>query len=141
MSQTFVLLLIMSGVAAAACSGGDGPSAAGTPGGERGERDATVVEEQAESVAVEQQQVSPEVEAEVVEEAAQVEQAAEAAGAEEAIEAEVEDASEQTITFDEELVERIAAGLAEHRAGLMVERNVLGDPAAPVLIVEYGDFQ
>ena len=101
-----------------------------------------MVEEREESVVVEQQQqVSPEVEVEVEEEAAQVEQAAEAESTEEAIEAEVEDASEQTITFDEELVERIAAGLAEHRAGLMVERNVLGDPAAPVLIVEYGDFQ
>ena len=27
------------------------------------------------------------------------------------------------------------------RAGLLVSRNVVGDPEAPVLIVEYSDFQ
>lgn len=27
------------------------------------------------------------------------------------------------------------------RAGLMISRNVVGDPEAPVLIVEYSDFQ
>lgn len=29
----------------------------------------------------------------------------------------------------------------ERRAGLMVARNVVGDPDAPVVIVEYSDFQ
>ena len=68
-------------------------------------------------------------------------QAAPVGQAEEVVEAEFEDESEQTITFDEQAVERAVAALAAHRAGLEVERNVLGDPAAPVLIVEYGDFQ
>ena len=29
----------------------------------------------------------------------------------------------------------------EHRRGLPISRNVIGDPQAPVLIVEYSDFQ
>ena len=77
------------------------------------------------------------------EQVVEVEQAqpAPVAQAEEVVEAEFEDESEQTITFDEQAVERAVATLAAHRAGLEVTRNVLGDPAAPVLIVEYGDFQ
>ncbi len=31
--------------------------------------------------------------------------------------------------------------LRRHRAGLVAERNVVGDPDAPITIVEYSDFQ
>ena len=132
------MLLAAVGLLAAACSGGDAPSATGTPSGEREQRAAAAeqVGAQAEpAVAQAQQEQVVEVEQE---QAAPVEQAAQA---EEVVEAEFEDESEQTITFDEQAVERAVAALAAHRAGLEVERNVLGDPAAPVLIVEYGDFQ
>ena len=132
-----MLLTAVALLAAAACSGGDAPSATGTPSGEREQRAAAEqVGAQAEpAVAQAQQEQVVEVEQEQV---APVEQAAQA---EEVVEAEFEDESEQTITFDEQAVERAVAALAAHRAGLNVERNVLGDPAAPVLIVEYGDFQ
>ena len=131
------MLLAAVALLAAACSGGDAPSATGTPSGEREQRAAAAqVEAQAEpAVAQAQQEQVVEVEQE---QAAPVEQAAQA---EEVVEAEFEDESEQTITFDEQAVERAVAALAAHRAGLEVTRNVLGDPAAPVLIVEYGDFQ
>ncbi len=137
-SQTCVLLAAVA-LLAAACSGGDAPSATGTPSGEREQRAAAAVEQveaQAEPVAA-QAQAEPAQQA--VEQTAQ--QAAPVAQAEEVVEAEFEDESEQTITFDEQAVERAVAALAAHRAGLEVTRNVLGDPAAPVLIVEYGDFQ
>lgn len=31
--------------------------------------------------------------------------------------------------------------LRRHREGLTAERNVIGDPDAPILVVEYSDFQ
>ena len=162
-SQTGVLLalagliMMLPGALSTACGGGDAPEASGatgTPAGERGVREgqsagveqaeaqtgAQVVEGEqaaqaeatAESAAVESEAVAQEAEAQAESQAAE--------GAE-AVAAEFEDESEETITFEGELVERIAAALAEHRAGLAVERNVLGDAGAPVLIVEYGDFQ
>ena len=136
-SQTCVLL------AAAACSGGDAPSATGTPSGEREQRAAAAVEQQAElqaEPAAAQTQAEPAQQAveQTAQQTAPVEQAEDAV---EAVQAQFEDESEQTITFDEQAVERAVAALAAHRAGLEVTRNVLGDPAAPVLIVEYGDFQ
>ena len=131
-SQTCVLLAAV-GLLAAACSGGDAPDATGTPSGEREQRAAAAQVE--ETVEQAQQAVA---QAAQREQAAQIEQAEEAV---EAVEAQFEDESEQTITFDEQAVERAVAALAAHREGLEASRNVLGHPAAPVLIVEYGDFQ
>lgn len=37
--------------------------------------------------------------------------------------------------------EQDAPAANDPRAGLMISRNVVGDPEAPVLIVEYSDFQ
>ena len=141
-SQTCVLLAAVALLAAAACSGGDAPSATGTPSGEREQRAAAAVEqvEAQAGPAVAQAQAEPAQQA-VEQTAQQAAPVAQAAQAEEVVEAEFEDESEQTITFDEQAVERAVATLAAHRAGLEVTRNVLGDPAAPVLIVEYGDFQ
>ena len=53
----------------------------------------------------------------------------------------MEDDSTDTITLDETVIEAIVARLAEHREGVAVERSAIGDPDAPVVIVEYGDFQ
>ena len=137
------MLLAAVGLLAAACSGGDAPSATGTPSGEREQRAAAAVEQQAElqaEPAAAQTQAEPAQQAveQTAQQAAPVEQAEDAV---EAVQAQFEDESEQTITFDEQAVERAVAALAAHRAGLEAARNVLGDPAAPVLIVEYGDFQ
>ena len=138
-SQTCVLLAAV-GLLAAACSGGDAPSATGTPSSEREQRAAAAAVEQVEAQA---EPVAAQAQAEPAQQAVEqtTQQAAPVAQAEEVVEAEFEDESEQTITFDEQAVERAVATLAAHRAGLEVTRNVLGDPAAPVLIVEYGDFQ
>lgn len=138
-SQTCVLLAAV-GLLAAACSGGDAPDATGTPSGEREQRAAAQV---AETVEPAQQVVAQAAQQEqsaqqAAQQTAQAEQAEEAV---EAVEAQFEDESEQTITFDEQAVERAVATLAAHREGLEASRNVLGHPAAPVLIVEYGDFQ
>ena len=139
-SQTCVLLAAV-GLLAAACSGGDAPGATGTPSGEREQRAATAqVEETVEQAqrAVAQAAQQEQVGEQAAQQAVQTEQAEEAV---EAVEAQFEDESEQTITFDEQAVERAVAALAAHREGLEASRNVLGHPAAPVLIVEYGDFQ
>ena len=126
------MLLAAVGLLAAACSGGDAPDATGTPSGEREQRAAAQVEETVEQA--QQEQVGEQA----AQQTAPTEQAEEAV---EAVEAQFEDESEQTITFDEQAVERAVAALAAHREGLEASRNVLGHPAAPVLIVEYGDFQ
>ena len=150
-SQTGVLLVLtgllftLSVGLLAACGGGDGQSATGatgTPAGERTERVEAVAETEAQQqgAQVVQAQQAAQVETGDAASAAQAQSEA-AAEQEAAVDAEFEDESEQTISFDEQLAERMAAALTEHRRGLAVERNVLGDPDAPVLIVEYGDFQ
>ena len=144
-----VLVMALFGVLPAACGGGDGSDATGTPAGEREGRTAAVEQAEAQEVGEEgaaqaeaaEADASAQVQSEAVAQESESQAGPQAVEEAEAVEAEVEDESEQTITFEGELVERIAAALAEHRAGLAVERNVLGDPSAPVLIVEYGDFQ
>ena len=53
------------------------------------------------------------------------------------------DARDASIMQQERLHLAPAAGVIDfgHREGLPFTRNVLGDPDAPVLIVEYSDFQ
>ena len=151
--QTPVLLaLIIAPITAlllAAC-GGDASPASGTPSAERTERERTVAQQtttpqqqqtEAEQSTASQTAEQPDPQPDPQPEAVAQQQDAAAPSEQPAVEAEVEDESQQTITFDDQLVERIAAGLAAHRAGLPTARNALGDPAAPVLIVEYGDFQ
>ena len=159
-SQTGVLIALAGLLLAlsTACGGGDAPEATeamGTPAGERQERErqAAAVEQAetqtgaqtgAQEVEGEQAEATAEsvqVESEAVAQEAEAQTESQAAEGAKAVDAEFEDESEETITFEGALVERIAAALAEHRAGLAVERNVLGDADAPVLIVEYGDFQ
>ena len=147
-----VLVMALFGVLPAACGDGDGSDATGTPAGERTGREggaAAVEQTEAQEVGEEgaaqaeaaEADASAQVQSEAVAQESESQTGPQAVEEAEAVEAEVEDESEETITFEGELVERIAAALAEHRAGLAVERNVLGDPSAPVLIVEYGDFQ
>lgn len=151
-SQTGVLLggLLWLAALLAACGGGEALEAVGTPAGERAERagqTTTVAQGEAQQDRDEQGEAAQgrEVPSGPVNvdtaERAEAEAAAGEGESQTAVEAEVEDESGETITFEEELVERVAAALAAHRAGLAVERNVLGDPNAPVLVVEYGDFQ
>ena len=139
-SQTFVLMgLVVAVTLIGAACGSDEPLA---PGGteitERAERQATVVaaQQQAQQQAQQAQQAAPEAaaEAEAPQQAQQQQAESEAPG-------DVEDDSTDTITLDETVIEAIVARLAGHRAGLPVERSAIGDPDAPVVIVEYGDFQ
>ena len=145
-SQTFVLMgLVVAVTLIGAACGSDEPLA---PGGteitERAERQATVVAAQQQA-----QQQAQQVEGEApAEQQAAPEQAAEAEASQQAQQqaeseapGDVEDDSTDTITLDETVIEAIVARLAEHREGVAVERSAIGDPDAPVVIVEYGDFQ
>ncbi len=53
------------------------------------------------------------------------------------------DARDASIMQQERQIAASAAGVIDfgHREGLPFTRNVVGDPDAPVLIVEYSDFQ
>ena len=144
-SQTFVLfcLVVALTLIAAACGSDEPPAPGGTEITERAERQATVVaaqqqaQQQAQQVEAEapaEQQAAPEAGAEAEAPQQAVQQQAEAPG-------DVEDDSTDTITLDETVIEVIVARLAEHREGVAVERSAIGDPDAPVVIVEYGDFQ
>ncbi len=144
-SQTFVLfgLVVALTLIAAACGGDEPPAPGGTEITERAERQATVVA--AQQQAQQTQQMGAEAAAE---QQAAPEQAAEAGAAQQAQQqaeseapGDVEDDSTDTITLDETVIEAIVARLAGHRAGVSVERSAIGDPDAPVVIVEYGDFQ
>ncbi len=96
----------------------------GTPRSERVAREATIMQQQvAEQVAVQQAES----------------EAAPSAESEQVIE--VESSSADGGGADDP--ELAAAGLIDfgHREGLPFARNVVGDPDAPVVIVEYSDFQ
>ncbi len=49
--------------------------------------------------------------------------------------------AERAETVVEQQAEETVAAVADRRAGVAAARNVVGDPDAPVLIVEYSDFQ
>ena len=145
-SQTFVLIgLVVAVTLIGAACGSDEPLA---PGGteitERADRQATVVAAQQQAQqqvatgrgAPAEQQAAPEAAAE-----AEAPQPAQQQQAESEAPGDVEDDSTDTITLDETVIEAIVARLAEHREGVAVERSAIGDPDAPVVIVEYGDFQ
>ena len=146
-SQTFVLFCLVAALTliASACGSDEPLAPGGTEITERAERQATVVaaqqqaQQQAQQVEAEapaEQQAAPEAgaEAEAPQQAVQQQAESEAPG-------DVEDDSTDTITLDETVIEAIVARLAEHREGVAVERSAIGDPDAPVVIVEYGDFQ
>ena len=139
-SQTFVLMGLVVAVTliGAACGSDEPPAPGGTEITERADRQATVVaaQQQAQQQAQQAQQAAPEAAAE-----AEAPQQAEQQQAESEAPGDVEDDSTDTITLDETVIEAIVARLAGHRAGLPVERSAIGDPDAPVVIVEYGDFQ
>ena len=139
-SQTFVLIGLVVAVTliGAACGSDEPPAPGGTEITERADRQATVVaaQQQAQQQAQQAQQAAPEAAAE-----AEAPQQAEQQQAESEAPGDVEDDSTDTITLDETVIEAIVARLAGHRAGLPVERSAIGDPDAPVVIVEYGDFQ
>lgn len=115
-----VVLTLGLGVAVAACGAGGGagdgdgqPVSTETPRSERAEREATIMEQQAQQVAGQAGQDEPAADTPIESGTGEVEDEAAAAG---------------VIDFG-------------HREGLPFARNVVGDPDAPVVIVEYSDFQ
>lgn len=164
--QTYGLIGLFAAAAllASACGGGENlpsgteiserperqPSAAAAEPAEpevepteaAGQAETPQVDTQAQAGATEAA-VEPEAQAEPVEqEVVQQEAAVEQEAAErEAATSEVEAESNDTITINDQLIEETVAALSALRTGLTVNRNSLGDPDAPVLIVEYGDFQ
>ena len=135
-SAWLVALALVCGVLVSACgSGGDvanqsDPSTTtGTERSERAERQASIMQQQ-----VQQDQ--------------QVQQAQSTAETESASETEQTDLTEQAEQVDvssDDAPDQRATELGEidfgHREGLPFIRNVVGDPEAPVVIVEYSDFQ
>lgn len=122
---------------AIACgSGDDAPRDTGTATSERVERQATVAEEEA---APAEQEV---VEAEETQQVQQMEQEQAIQQAQQSV-AEVEDqqqiqqAQEQV---EEEQVDELPDEIVGVHKGVRSERNVLGEPDAPVEIRYFGDF-
>ncbi len=140
-SQTFVLFGLVVGLTliAAGCGGDEPLAPGGTEVTERAERQATVVAAQQQTQQT--QQVEAEAPAEQQAAEAEAPQQAQQQQAQSEAPSDVEDDSTETITLDETVIEAIVANLAGHRAGVAVERSAIGDPDAPVVIVEYGDFQ
>ena len=148
-SQTFVLFSLVAALTliAVACGDDEPMAPGGTEITERAERQATVVaaqqqaqQQQVEAEAPAEQQTAPEQAGEA-EARQQAQQAQQQQQAQSEAPGDVEDDSTDTITLDETVIEAIVANLAGHRAGVAVERSAIGDPDAPVVIVEYGDFQ
>lgn len=112
-NRWLAVLALGLGVVVAACGSGGGladqdgqPVSTETPRSERAEREATIMEQQAQEVAGQQAEQADQEADEVVNVAA-------------------------------------ASGVIDygHREGLPFTRNVVGDPDAAVVIVEYSDFQ
>ena len=123
-------LAVGVGLLVSACGSGgesadqsDEPTATGTERSERAERQASIM----------QQQVQ------------QVQQAQTTAETDNASEPEQAERAEQVDVSSDDAPDQRATELGEidfgHREGLPFIRNVVGDPEAPVVIVEYSDFQ
>ncbi len=127
LTRQLVVLIVGLGWLLSACGSGGAPAdqdgqtaATATPRSERTEREATIM----------QQQEQPPAETGAESEPQQ------AGPAEETIE--VEASGDDAPSEQAAVAGVIGYG---HRQGLPFSRNVVGDPEAPVLIVEYSDFQ
>lgn len=124
-------LLVVAGLLTAACGSGGAaderdiePLSRETPRSERAERQATIMQQQ--ELQQEELQQAELQRAEL--------QEAQAAAESEQVDVQSDEAPDQVVTEYGE----IDFG---HRKGLPFLRNVVGDPDAPVVIVEYSDFQ
>lgn len=125
MTRLIAALLVVGSIAVACGSGEEVERETGTATSERVERQATVSEEQV----VQEAQGTPEE---------QVAQQSQQAGQDEAAQAEQVSAPEEQ-TDEQQVVELPTEIVGEHK-GVRSERNVLGEPDAPVEIRYYGDF-
>ena len=128
MQRVLIVLIALVGLAlfAVACGSGDvepQPASTETASSQRADRQATVLEQ-------EQQQ---EAEVAVADDQAEPEQQVEQDLAEQQVEAPQE-------TSDDQQVVVLPEGVVGEHKGVRSERNVLGDPDAPVLIEHFGDF-
>ena len=135
-SVWLVVLTLVCGVLVSACGSGgevadqrDQSATTGTERSERAERQASIMQQQVQRTQQVQQVQQSQTTAET-DNASETEQAEQA----DRVDVSTDDAPDQRAT---ELGE-IDFG---HREGLPFIRNVVGDPEAPVVIVEYSDFQ
>ena len=138
-SAWLVALALVCGVLVSACGSGgdvanqsDQSTTTGTERSERAERQASIMQQQ-----VQQDQR--------VQQDQQDQQAQSTAETDSASETEQTDQTEQVDVSSVDAPDQRATELGEidfgHREGLPFIRNVVGDPEAPVVIVEYSDFQ
>ena len=132
-SAWLVALALVCGVLVSACGSGgdvanqsDQSTTTGTERSERAERQASIMQQQVQQV----QQAQSTAETDSASETEQTEQT---------------DQTEQVDVSSDDAPDQRATELGEidfgHREGLPFIRNVVGDPEAPVVIVEYSDFQ
>ena len=151
--QSVILFLIAVGLIAVACGGDSDPQPTGTAASQRVERQATVSEQTQQEAGTQQSQPTQEAQAAQAQPSSQPDQAA-AQDQPTSEQAESENAPTQddaqdeqpTIQEDEppQLEDEQAVAMPEdivgEHKGLRSERNVLGDPDAPVEIRYFGDF-
>ena len=135
-SAWLVALALVCGVLVSACGSGgdvanqsDQSTTTGTERSERAERQASIMQQQVQQ----DQRVQ------------QDQQAQSTAETDSASETEQTEQAEQVDVSSDDAPDQRATELGEidfgHREGLPFIRNVVGDPEAPVVIVEYSDFQ
>ena len=138
-SAWLVALALVCGVLVSACGSGgdvanqsDQSTTTGTERSERAERQASIMQQQ-----VQQDQR--------VQQDQQAQSTAETDSASEIEQTDQTEQAEQVDVSSDDAPDQRATELGEidfgHREGLPFIRNVVGDPEAPVVIVEYSDFQ
>ena len=147
--QSVILFLIAVGLIAVACGGDSDPQPTGTAASQRVERQATVSEQTQQEAGTQQSQPTQEAQAAQAQPSSQPDQAAaQDQPTAEQEESDSDPTQDEQLTIqedeppqleDEQAVVMPEDIVGEHK-GLRSERNVLGDPDAPVEIRYFGDF-
>ena len=147
--QSVILFLIAVGLIAVACGGDSDPQPTGTAASQRVERQATVSEQPQQEAGTQQSQPTQEAQAAQAQPSSQPDQAAaqdQPSAEQEESDSDPTQDEQPTIQEDEppQLEDEQAVAMPEdivgEHKGLRSERNVLGDPDAPVEIRYFGDF-
>ena len=147
--QSVILFLIAVGLIAVACGGDSDPQPTGTAASQRVERQATVSEQPQQEAGTQQSQPAQELQTTQAQPSSQPDQAAaqdQPTSEQEESDSDPTQDEQPTIQEDEppQLEDEQAVAMPEdivgEHKGLRSERNVLGDPDAPVEIRYFGDF-